>query len=148
MINTLRRKASPPIFYQSLLLLSHLRFMPTHPPHKSIVSDLDSSTITPPDSWRQQIPSRLHHIGNTILTVDLKKKRTILDFNHRYVTVLPHDYGCSVRRLPHNLHSCGGVTCWQRQCMDRIGVYYHDNLLLIGGAHPSPGCSQIDSCRV
>ena len=121
--------------------------MPTPPPRCNIIQDLDSVAQKSPDFRRRRFSDRLYHIGNTIYIVDLKYNSTILDFDRKYFLVLPHDYGGSVKRDPHNLRLGSCITGWQRQWMHQIHVYYHNHKLTNGGTHPAPGCLTLNDQR-
>ena len=121
--------------------------MPTQPNCISICKDLESYIKKPDDPRRCRISNRLHQVGDTVLIVDLKTKGTILDFTKQFVTVLPHDYGVSVRRAHRNLRSARGINPFQRERLDLLNVYYNDHLLLHTGTHPAPGRVPIKTVR-
>jgi len=101
--------------------------MPTPPPYRSIIQNLDSLATKPQDFKRRQISDILHHIGDIVYIVDLNYNGTILGFEIRYVLVLPHNYGGPIKRAPQNIRPGSGITGWQRQWMNQIHVYYHDH---------------------
>ena len=62
---------------------------------------------------------------------------TILDIKGRFVVVLPHDYGPSIRRLPRNLRYGRGISTHIRRWFDRIDAAYNDDTALAQGTFPN-----------
>ena len=106
--------------------------------HLSIYSSLlRSSTPLPADSRRVRISSRLFCICDNIFIPDLGYNGTILDIKGRFVIVLPHDYGPSIRRLPRNLRYGIGISTHIRRWFNQIDVAYNDNTILLQGTFPN-----------
>ena len=100
-------------------------------------SHLRCSTSIPFDNRRIRISGRLLSICDTVFIPELGYNGTILDIKGRYIVILPHDYGVSIRRLARNLRSGEGISSHQRRWFDRINVAYHDNILLLEGTFPN-----------
>ena len=105
----------------------------------TIVSDLCSATPLSRDNRRKRISGRLLGICDTVFIPEYNYNGTIIDIVGRYVIVLPHDYGPSIRRLPQSLRYGKGISCHQRFWLDRINVAYHDHILIVGGTFPARG---------
>ena len=106
-------------------------------PNSSNPSHLRSATPIPNILRRIRISGRLLAVCDTVLIPELGYNGTILDIDSRFVTVLPHDYGPSIRRLPHKLKGAKGISSHQRRWLDRVNVAYNDDTLLLQGTFPS-----------
>ena len=106
-------------------------------PNTIDTSYLRSSTPIPIDNRRIRISGRLLGICDTVFIPELGYNGTIFDIIGRFIVVLPHDYGISIRRLARNLKSGKGITSHQRRWFDRINVAYDDDTLLLEGTFPN-----------
>ena len=112
-------------------------FMTVSPSISTNTPNLRSATPIPINNRRIRISGRLLGICDTVYIPELEYNGTIIDIVGRFVVVLPHDYGHSIRRLPRNLETGNGISSHQRHWLDRINVAYHDNTLLLQGTFPN-----------
>ena len=112
--------------------------MPTILHIKDINSALDSTPPPPSNSRRRRINGRLLGIGDTVYIVSLQYNGTILDFRGRRILVIPHDYGYPDLFTASNLRIGSGINVHQRLCLDDLGYYYFDPVVLTSGTHPAP----------
>ena len=106
-------------------------------PNSSNTSCLRSATPISNIVRQIRISGRLLSICDTVLIPELGYNGTIIDILGRFVIVLPHDYGTSIRRLPRNLKKGKGISSHQRHRLDRINVTYNEDALLNQGTFPS-----------
>ena len=85
-----------------------------------------------------RIQGTLHRIGDSVFIPDLNCNGTILRFLSTFVSIQPHDYGVSVRRLPSNLRIGSGINHCIRATLYSQGIYTRDNVKLRRGTFPVP----------
>ena len=85
-----------------------------------------------------RIQGTLHRIGDSVFIPDLNCNGTILRFLNTFVSIQPHDYGVSVRRLPRNLRIGSGINHFIRENLHSRGIYTRDNVKLRRGTFPIP----------
>ena len=85
-----------------------------------------------------RIQGTLHRIGDSVFIPDLNCNGTILRFLDTFVSIQPHDYGVSVRRLPSNLRIGSGINHCIRATLYSQGIYTRDNVKLRRGTFPVP----------
>ena len=106
-------------------------------PDANDTSYLRCSTAIPIGIRRIRISGRLLGICDTVYIPDLGYNGTILDIKGRYIVVLPHDYGISIRQLARNLKSGNGISTHICRFFDRINVAYTEETLLLQGTYPN-----------
>ena len=111
--------------------------MPAIHRNSNDTSHLRSSTPIPVDSRRIRVSGRLLCICDTVFIPELGYNGTILDIVGRFVVVLPHDYGPSIRRLPRKLEYGRGISSHIRRWFDRINVAFNDDTILSKGTFPN-----------
>jgi len=86
----------------------------------------------------KRIQGKLHRKGDSIYIPDLKCNGTILDFDRKLVSIQPHDYGKSVKRLPKNLRLGCGINHCVRLTLHSLNIYIRDEVVLRKGTFPVP----------
>ena len=113
--------------------------MPTKPHRRSIISDLDSHSPPPTDHRRIRVGGRLKGIGNTVFVPHLGYNGMIVEIvGRRHLSVLPHDYGYTIKILPWCLMNGVGINAFQRLELDKHRMYYYNPVLLDKGTVTVP----------
>ena len=86
----------------------------------------------------KRIQGKLHRKGDSIYIPDLKCNGTILHFDRKLVSIQPHDYGKSVKRLPKNLRLGCGINHCVRLTLHSLNIYTRDEVVLTKGTFPVP----------
>ena len=86
----------------------------------------------------KRIQGKLHRKGDSIYIPDLKCNGTILKFHRKLVSIQPHDYGKSVKRLPKNLRLGCGINHCVCLTLHSLNIYFRDEVVLRKGTFPVP----------